>query len=304
MPALNFREIAPANEGPNRDQFEQFAREFLLAEGFEVLEGPDRGPDGGRDLIVREVRQGPGGINEVRWLVSCKHKAHSGSAVGQSEEINIRDRLEQHRCDGFIAFYSALASSTLAGQLRSLSPRYSVIIFDNERIEAKLLDSPRGRSIAVRFMPISFQRWVIASQYAASPSPPTPLPINDRFFLRTPHSDLALAAAEAGARNVPLFVVIYDERHSSRSRLDYCLGWFMEFETTKRLVDEHFVVLVGSSSIPELAALVPADDPLEECRLVVQDQTRKVIYSESVYANSSEGLKRVRRMIAAMLVRN
>lgn len=61
MPALNFEEIPPAHTGQNRGQFELFARDFLEAEGFTIVDHPDRGPDAGRDLIVKEVRDGPGG---------------------------------------------------------------------------------------------------------------------------------------------------------------------------------------------------------------------------------------------------
>jgi HJR/Mrr/RecB family endonuclease len=59
--ALDFREIPSAQSGADRDQFELFAREFLVQEGFRIVEGPDRGPDKGRDLIAEERRERPGG---------------------------------------------------------------------------------------------------------------------------------------------------------------------------------------------------------------------------------------------------
>jgi hypothetical protein len=122
MPALNFSEIAVAHAGTERDQFELFARDFLVAEGFEIVEGPDRGPDAGRDLIVREQPRGPGGASNYDWLVSCKHKANSGAAVSHTDELNLRDRIETHSCQGLIAFYSTLPSSTLATHLAALRP--------------------------------------------------------------------------------------------------------------------------------------------------------------------------------------
>src|SRR4051794_9611541 len=73
--ALDFSEIPAANAGPKRDDWELFAREFLEWKGFHVVAGPDRGVDGGRDLIVEEIRRGPGGETRLRWLVSCKHLA-------------------------------------------------------------------------------------------------------------------------------------------------------------------------------------------------------------------------------------
>lgn len=295
MPALNFREIALAHTGTDRDQFELFARDFLVAEGFSIVTPPDRGPDAGRDLVVKEVRDGPGGQTELLWLVSCKHKVQSGNAIGHADEINVRDRLETHGCNGFIGFYSTLPSTTLSTHLQALRPRYGLLIFDKESIENKLLDSPKGRAIAARYMPQSFQQWVLSSQYASTPV--TPSPIHDRFFLRQPHSDLESALEEAIARSVLVFIVVYDERHSQRSRLNYCLGHFMDWEATKRLVDEHFVCVVGPSLSPALGELVPDEDPLEECRLIIMNSNQQVIRSESVYANSSEGLKRVRASI-------
>lgn len=298
MPALNFGEIALAHMGADRDQFELFARDFLAAQGFVIVSSPDRGPDAGRDLVVKEVRDGPGGQTEILWLVSCKHKVQSGAAVSHNDEINIRDRLETHGCSGFIGFYSTVPSSTLSAHLAALKPKYGLIVFDKELIEAKLLDSPIGRSLAARYMPISFQQWVVTSQYAASLV--VPGPVHDRLFLRQPHSDLSTALEEATARNALVLVVIYDELHSQRSLLNYCLGYFMEWETTKRLVDDHFVCVLGPRSAAPLGNLVPEDDPLEECRLIIMDTTQRIIRSEAVYANPTEGLKRIRASIAAV----
>src|SRR5947209_13046470 len=135
MAALDFTEIPPASEGAQRDTFELFARELLHAEGFRIVEHPDRGADGGRDLIVEEDRSGPGGCNVVRWLVSCKHKAHSGNSVTHADEPNVRDRLGTHRCGGFIAVYSTVPSSGLADILRKLPPDYGYLPFDRDIIE-------------------------------------------------------------------------------------------------------------------------------------------------------------------------
>jgi HJR/Mrr/RecB family endonuclease len=98
MAVLDFKEIPTAQAGMDRDQFELFAREFLAQEGFMIVAGPDRGSDAGRDMIVAETRTGPGGDTTVRWLVSCKHKAHTGTSVTSVDEPNLRDRIETHEC--------------------------------------------------------------------------------------------------------------------------------------------------------------------------------------------------------------
>jgi len=301
MPALDFTEIPSASAGALRDRFELFARDLLEAEGFRILEQPDRGADGGRDLIVEEERLGPGGTNRVRWLVSCKHKAHSGNSVTPGDEQNIRDRLGTYRCGGFIAFYSTLPSSGLGETLNKLRPQFECLQLDAEVIERKLLDSPRCRVLAARYMPRSFNAWIQASHAAAlAVSAPDPQRSFNRYFLRAPHDNLATARAEAVVRNLPIFAVIFDPEHPNHSKIDYSLGYFMEYQTTKRLVDQHFVAIVGPSSDPDLAALVPADDPLETCLLVVLRGEGAITRCESVYANPDEGMKRVRGIIAAL----
>lgn len=191
MAVLDFKEISTAQGGMDRDQFELFAREFLVEEGFTIVAGPDRGPDAGRDMIVAETRTGPGGDTTVRWLVSCKHKAHAGASVTPADEPNLRDRIETHECTGFIAFYSTLPSSGLAINLQALRPKFGLIKYDAAHVERKLLDSPRGRTLAARFMPVSFNTWVQHSQYAVAQPSTDPQLIGNTFFLRMPHSNLA-----------------------------------------------------------------------------------------------------------------
>jgi hypothetical protein len=300
MGALDFTEIPSAASGASRDSFELFAREFLVEAGYEVAAGPDRGADGGRDLIVVERRMGPGGMTQIRWLVSCKHYSHGGKSVTPGDEGNIRDRLETHSCNGFMPFYSTLPSSGLGSILEALKPQYEITIYDPEHIERLLLDSPRGRGLAARFMPTSFNAWIRNSQHAQADYSPDPQLIRNTFFLREPHSDLSGALAEAAARKLPVFAVIYDPKHSTLSKLNFALGYFMEYETTKRLVDESFVALVGPSSDPALSELVPEDDPLESCLWVVLDLSSSIIRRERIYANPDEGMKRVREVIRTL----
>ena len=119
MPVLDFKEIPTPTGGATRDQFELFAREFLEFAGFKVIVGPDRGPDGGRDLVVQEARTGVAGETLINWLVSCKHKAHSGTSVTPDDEPDIHDRVRTHGCQGFIGFYSTIPSSGLGTKLNA-----------------------------------------------------------------------------------------------------------------------------------------------------------------------------------------
>ena len=61
MPILNFKEIPEAHGGNGtQDTFEMFARDFFEYLGYTVLQGPDRGADGGRDILLEEKRTGVG----------------------------------------------------------------------------------------------------------------------------------------------------------------------------------------------------------------------------------------------------
>lgn len=159
MPILDFREIPTAASGPTRDQFELFAREFLDFLGLKLLVGPDRGADAGRDLIVEELRTGIAGETRVKWLVSCKHKAHSGAAVSPDDEPDIHDRVRTHGCDGFLGFYSTVPSAGLGAKLHAPGLPFEVQVFEAEKIERQLLLSREGEQLAKRFFPASLQKW-------------------------------------------------------------------------------------------------------------------------------------------------
>ncbi|ARU59968.1 hypothetical protein CBW65_01995 [Tumebacillus avium] len=171
MPVLNFKEIPQANlANGHQDTFELFARDFFELMGFEVEVGPDRGQDDGRDLILIEKREGIIGITETRWLVSCKHKAHSGQSVQDPDENDITDRVKSHGAEGFMGFYSTIISSALNRKLKRLEDtgEIKVYYFDHEKIEKILLDSEFGRELARRFFPQSYSAWEMSNNEPAN----------------------------------------------------------------------------------------------------------------------------------------
>lgn len=157
MAIIDFKEIPQANiANGNQDCFELFAREFFVALGFTIIEDPDRGQDGGRDLLISEKRTGIIKDTEIQWLVSCKHKVHSGSAVNVNDEEDISDRIQAHRCDGFIGFYSTIVSSPLSRKFESLKEKFEIQIFDKEKIERILLENRVAGKLIKRFFPKSY----------------------------------------------------------------------------------------------------------------------------------------------------
>lgn len=160
MPVLDFKEIPEAHKATGQqDTFELFSRDFLSFLGYKIISDPNRGADGGVDIIAEEKRTGVGGETIIRWLVSCKHKAHSGKSVYSADDENIMDRVSAKNCQGFIGFYSTLASTGLFGILDGLKERIEIQVFDKEKIEKELLYSSRGLEIAERYFPKSLSEW-------------------------------------------------------------------------------------------------------------------------------------------------
>ena len=155
---LDFKEIPEAHI-PNgmQDTFEMFARDFFKEIGFTIDEGPDRGADNGRDLIVKERRIGLLGETEIIWLVSCKHKAHSGKSILDSDEENILNRVHQNHADGFIGFYSTIPSSSLQKNIKNMLGESKYKIFDRESIETILI-SENKTNLIERYFPESFKK--------------------------------------------------------------------------------------------------------------------------------------------------
>ena len=156
---IDFKEIPQANTGSGlQDSFELFSRDFLEDLGFEILQHPDRGPDGKKDLIVGEMRKGIAGKTLLKWLVSCKHFAHSGKSISDTEEPDIMDRVNARKCDGFIGIYSTIPATSLNAKLQGYSNKIESIIYDRERIEKQLLANVQGIKLAKRYFPISIDK--------------------------------------------------------------------------------------------------------------------------------------------------
>lgn len=162
MPCIDFKEIPAANKASgDQDRFELFARDFFTEIfKFQVLSEPSRGADGGKDILFAEQQTGTLSNGTIKWLVSCKHKAFSGSSVSPDDESNISDRIEQFGADGFIGFYSTLPRSGLNNRLDSYKNRFKIQVFDKERIESYILGHKRYE-LFKRYFPKSYQEWMV-----------------------------------------------------------------------------------------------------------------------------------------------
>lgn len=160
MSIVNFQEIVEANSsGGDQDEFELFARDFLEALGFHVIEGPGRGADRGRDLIVTETVTGTISAEEKKWVVSAKHKAHSGKSVTDIDEPDPIGRVRKFKAHGFMGFYSTLPSGGLDDTFARIRSDVDVFVFDRGRIETRLLSYESLTRVFQQYFPKSYRKW-------------------------------------------------------------------------------------------------------------------------------------------------
>ena len=120
---------------------------------------------------------------------------------------------------------------------------------------------------------------------------------NNKYFKGKVFTSLTKAKEISNKTNKPLFIVIYDKSHPELSKLSYSLGYFMEYETTKKIVNNNFIQDLTDTEEPEVKELLPAEEPLENCFLTILTPDNKIIRQEGVYANPDEGLKRTKEII-------
>lgn len=167
MGIVDFKEISQGNiSNGNQDEFELFAREFLLAIGYKIIEDPSRGADGGKDLIVSKQTENG---DEVNFLVSCKHVAFSNAkSVSTNVESNIMDRVISNKCDGFIGFYSGITTSGLSNIINGIKTNICIEIFDHKRIERELVNNINLKSVFQRFFQESYKKCIDITAYGTS----------------------------------------------------------------------------------------------------------------------------------------
>jgi hypothetical protein len=154
---IDFKEI-----DQNGEEWELFCRDFLEHLGYYIESTVDRGPDGKKDLIVSENLKGNLGNYKFKWLVSCKHFANraNSNSVKESDEPNILERIESFNCDGYIGFYSTVASSGLNTRLTQLKENEKIKdyrIFDYKLIENYLIRIGYS-DILMRYFPLSYKQ--------------------------------------------------------------------------------------------------------------------------------------------------
>lgn len=161
---IDFNEIEsfPIGNKLTLDRFECFAEDLLYALGFTIISSPGRGADGGKDLIVSEIKQGILSSKTSKILVSCKNFSKSRKSVNCNDEPNIKDRLERHRCDSFLGFYSTIASSDLVSNTDTIKERsneLSINFLSGHQIRKLLCRNNQTLEVFKTYLPSSFRKY-------------------------------------------------------------------------------------------------------------------------------------------------
>ncbi len=150
---INFKELPE-----DGIKFEQLTREILLKMGLEV-HWTGVGPDSERDLFFIERAQGPIANFRRKWLVCCKHFAHSERSVGIADIQNITDRCEAIGATGYLLVCSTQPSSTVIKRLEEIESQGKLTLryWDCIEIE-KRLNTPESFPLISLFFPQSAQK--------------------------------------------------------------------------------------------------------------------------------------------------
>jgi hypothetical protein len=136
----------------NGKLFEQFVRELLLILGVHP-HWTGQGADHGTDILATEQIIGPmslvGPVVEThrKWLVQCKHFAHSRRSVGRKDTGSIVDDCRQVGANAYLLVCSTQPSSSLVTKLEEISTKphnnLVTLIWDSVDLE-KMLPQTHG----------------------------------------------------------------------------------------------------------------------------------------------------------------
>ncbi|SIQ03344.1 restriction endonuclease [Halanaerobium kushneri] len=147
--SINFKRISSDGE-----DFELLCRDLLESKGIEVISQPSRGPDLKKDFIIKmKTKDKIGRKEEITYLVQCKHKAHSGKSVYESEIGNFQSACDIHNTDGYFLITSSVPSKTVQEQLEASNKnnKLKTCIWDRKKLEYEIENSTNFKSIIERY---------------------------------------------------------------------------------------------------------------------------------------------------------
>ena len=274
---LDFQEIPPEGE-----MWEQFAQDFFISMGLTIESPPDRGADGGKDILMLEKLEGPTQSTQFRWLVSCKHTAHSGDAISEiTHEKNILERVKSFQADGFLGFYSTLPTAGLNSRLKKLTDIREIQnyrIFSKSIIENELLSL--GRSwIIRRYLPKSYKS-----------VRPLHLVLDEYIPLRCRYCDKDLLESLFSEQDTSLISFAYQSEKERANRHYVDVYWACKGNCDQILQDRFRVQENATTSWKDISDVAMPNEFLRCIYAILNKMREGETYSDVAFSNLKEFL--------------
>lgn len=131
------------------EEFELLCEDLLQAMSFNIESKVARGPDQGKDMVAITTVTDDAGIRQThRYLVECKHFAHSGKSVQESDVGTPISRMSAHNCDRYLLITSTVPSEKLRVQLEGIGnavPGYRATTWSKGDLRRHLYKHPEVR---------------------------------------------------------------------------------------------------------------------------------------------------------------
>jgi HEAT repeat protein len=104
------------------ERFETLVSQLLKAMGCRIIEKPAIGTEGGRDVLVDRILSDPIiGERSERVVVQCKHYAHSGRPVRDSNVGVWQNAMTRHKAQGYLLVTSTRVTENLSWSFREFT---------------------------------------------------------------------------------------------------------------------------------------------------------------------------------------
>ena len=136
------------------EDFEFFCRDLLESLGSQILEGPARGPDSKKDLIIQyKIKDVIGREEQYKVLVQCKNNAKSQKSVYESDLGDIRSACKIHNTKGYLLITSTIPSVSAQNILKAINEEghYFTHYWDKYILEKFISKSKEGLRILDRY---------------------------------------------------------------------------------------------------------------------------------------------------------
>lgn len=136
------------------EEFEFFCRDLLESLGVQILEGPARGPDSKKDIIIQyNIKDVIGREEQFKFLVQCKNNAKSQKSVYESDLGDIRSACRIHNTRGYLLITTTIPSISVQNNLKAINEErnYYTHHWDKKTLEKYISKSKEGIKILERY---------------------------------------------------------------------------------------------------------------------------------------------------------